>query len=117
MRRNRILAITFCALACLGYPKRSANAGWFGPGNYHECVLEKMKGQSPYMLETAQSACELEFPCPDKYHKDEFDAVLRICLQKLGPRPSPYDGLIADHYFAAALGCDSAAKQQMCLDR
>jgi hypothetical protein len=30
MRRNQILAITLCSLTCLGYPNRSANAGWFG---------------------------------------------------------------------------------------
>jgi hypothetical protein len=62
MRRNQILAITLCSLACLGYPNRSANAGWFGPSNYEECVLEKMKGQSSYMLATAQNACRLKFP-------------------------------------------------------
>jgi hypothetical protein len=62
MKRNQILAITLCSLACLGYPNRSAKAAWFGPSNYEECVLEKMKGQSSYMLATAQNACRLKFP-------------------------------------------------------
>jgi hypothetical protein len=64
MKRNQILAITFCSLACLGYPNRSANAGWFGPSNYEECVLEKMKGQSRYMFNAAMRACDDKFPCP-----------------------------------------------------
>jgi hypothetical protein len=37
-------------------------AGWFGPSNYDECVLEKMKGQKGYMLPTVRSACEKDFP-------------------------------------------------------
>ena len=49
MNRNQTLAITLCSLACLGYSTRSANAGWFGPSNYDECVLEKMKGQKWFM--------------------------------------------------------------------
>ena len=49
---NQILVIMFCSLARLGYANTSANAGWFGPSNYEECVLEKMKGQSPYLLKT-----------------------------------------------------------------
>jgi hypothetical protein len=61
MRRNQILAITLCSLACLGYANTSANAGWFGPSNYEECMLEKMKDQSPYMLKTAQDACRAKF--------------------------------------------------------
>jgi hypothetical protein len=31
MRRNQIITITLCSLTFLGYPNRSANAGWFGP--------------------------------------------------------------------------------------
>jgi hypothetical protein len=69
MRRTQILAITFCSLACLGYANTSANAGWFGPSNYEECVLEKMKGQQGYMLKTAQDACQAKF-------KDESKEVL-----------------------------------------
>ncbi|WP_285390872.1 hypothetical protein [Marinobacter azerbaijanicus] len=39
-----------------------AHGGWFGPDNYEECVLEKMKGQTKEMMWTAQTACEKEFP-------------------------------------------------------
>ena len=67
MRRNQILNITFFSLACLGYSNRITNAGWFGPSNYEECVLEKMKGQLPYMVKTARDACRLKFPCNDKF--------------------------------------------------
>ena len=65
MNRNQTLAITLCSLACLGYSTRSANAGWFDPSNYEECVLENMKGQGRYMFPTAREACLLKFPDPE----------------------------------------------------
>lgn len=34
----------------------------FGPDNYEECVLEKMKGQNKSMIHTARKACEKKFP-------------------------------------------------------
>lgn len=37
-------------------------AGWFGPDNYEDCVLEKMKGQDRAMIYTARKACEKQFP-------------------------------------------------------
>lgn len=80
MTRNQILSITLCCLTCLWYSTVSVNAGWFGPSNYQECVLGKMKGQAGDMLPTAQSACNLQFPCPDKYHKDEYDAGFGECI-------------------------------------
>ena len=43
-----------------------AEAGWFGPDNYEECVLDKMKGQDRGMLPTAEKACEKQFPFEKK---------------------------------------------------
>jgi hypothetical protein len=40
----------------------SSQAAWFGPDNYEECVLEKMKGQNKAMIQTARKACERQFP-------------------------------------------------------
>lgn len=37
-------------------------AGWLGPDNYEDCVLEKMKGQTKEMIWTARTACEKQFP-------------------------------------------------------
>jgi len=64
MYRNQILVLTLCSLACVGYANTSATAGWFGPSNYDECVLNKMKGQGPYMLPRAQQTCRDQFPLP-----------------------------------------------------
>jgi hypothetical protein len=41
---------------------QSASAGWFGPSNYEECVLDKMRGEAAYMLPTAEAACREKFP-------------------------------------------------------
>ena len=41
-------------------------AGWFGPDNYEECVLEKMKGQNVLMIVIVRAACEKMFPYEKK---------------------------------------------------
>jgi hypothetical protein len=75
MGRNQILAIMFCSLAFLSYENTGANAGWFGPSNADECLLEKMKGQLPGMFEIASAACIYQFACNAKF-TEEF----RKCL-------------------------------------
>jgi hypothetical protein len=64
MGRNQILALTLCSLAGVGYVNTSATAGWFGPSNYNECVLDTMKGQNAYMIEFAQAFCRKQLPLP-----------------------------------------------------
>lgn len=49
-------------------------AGLFGPTNYEECVLDKMKGQDRWMLSTAREACYIKFPPPPKEQMLEIDA-------------------------------------------
>jgi hypothetical protein len=45
-------------------------AGMFGPKNYNECVLEKMKGvTSDYAARVIQKACFDEFARTSKYQK------------------------------------------------
>lgn len=39
-----------------------SHAGIFGPSNYDECVLDKMKGQDKFMIHTARAACDKLFP-------------------------------------------------------
>lgn len=72
----------------------SAFAGIFGPSNFEECVLEKMKGQAPNLLYMARAACLKAFP-PEplevvishdriKYTwcKSEYDSVA-VCIEKV----------------------------------
>jgi hypothetical protein len=42
----------------------SAQTGFFGPKNFDECVLKRMKGQNDKMLGHARAACLKEFPSP-----------------------------------------------------
>ena len=43
----------------------SAQAGWFGPSTYEECVLENMKGVSSNAAALAiADACRAKFPLP-----------------------------------------------------
>lgn len=39
-----------------------AFAGLFGPGNFEECVLDKMKGQAQGLMGMASAACLISFP-------------------------------------------------------
>lgn len=39
-----------------------SQAGIFGPDNYEECVLDKMKGQAKSLIPIAKKACEKKFP-------------------------------------------------------
>ena len=40
----------------------TSTAGWLGPSDYDECVLEKMKGQSKNMVRHARNYCRSKFP-------------------------------------------------------
>jgi hypothetical protein len=59
MKKFKQTSILYVAFAM--FPL-SAFAGWFGPDNYEDCVLEKMKGQNKAMISTARKACEKQFP-------------------------------------------------------
>lgn len=39
-----------------------ATAGWFGPSNFDECVIEGMKGQDKSMVRLVAKMCEKKFP-------------------------------------------------------
>lgn len=54
-------------LVCIGFilsilAPLDARAGWFGPDNYEDCILEKMKDQPRNMMPYAEDACEKKFP-------------------------------------------------------
>lgn len=64
MGRRQFAFITLCSLACIAYTNYSASAGWFGPSNYDECLLDKTSGSmlSIFQLLTIQKACRDLFP-------------------------------------------------------
>ncbi|MBF0565558.1 MAG: tetratricopeptide repeat protein [Nitrospirae bacterium] len=42
---------------------RDSSAGWFGPSNYDECILEKMKGvSSDVAADEVKEACKRQYP-------------------------------------------------------
>jgi len=61
MGGRQLLTIAFCSLVCVGYANTLANAGWFGPSTYHECVLDEMKGRPQYMMGTVNKDCTAKF--------------------------------------------------------
>ena len=76
MGRNQILRLIACGFTYLSYLNGSATAGWFGPSDYNECVLDEMKGQPAYMKSYAKNACRNKFPCPD----GQMDPGIGVCM-------------------------------------
>lgn len=79
MGGRQLLTIAFCSLVCVGYANTRAHAGWFGPSNYSECMIEKMKGQPWNMSELVEATCTLQFACNDK-----FASAFRKCMGNAG---------------------------------
>lgn len=52
----------------------SAHSQLWGPKNFEECVLEKMKGQLQAMIHTARQACKISFPPPPTRQTIYLDA-------------------------------------------
>ena len=49
-------------LICL-FARGSAHAGWFGPNNYEDCILENIKGVTQTQaIGTIKNACRSKFP-------------------------------------------------------
>lgn len=65
-------------------------AGLFGPSNFEECVLDKMKGQDRVLYQTARAACLKAFP-PEvvidrdrlkfKWCKSDYESE-SVCLEQ-----------------------------------
>ena len=59
------MSIRFVLLQVLmltGFSSATVHAQWFGPKNFEDCVLDKMKGQQPNMVGIARAACLKLFP-------------------------------------------------------
>src|SRR5208337_378113 len=71
MGRHQLVSVTLCSLACIVYTNYSASAGWFGPSNYNECVLDKESDRmlSPLQVLDIESACRGLFP-PEPKEKE-----------------------------------------------
>jgi hypothetical protein len=78
MSHAQVLAVALCL--GVGLTNNSANAGWFGPRNFEECVIDKMDGKASYLLPTVRGLCDKLFPC----EKDEKYLACRpgdtLCL-------------------------------------
>lgn len=59
------------AFALLLTISQASHAGLFGPSNFEECVLDKMKGQDRSMIYVAREACAKAFPDLEQSLDDE----------------------------------------------
>ena len=66
MKLTKILPIAYIVVGFVSCPFSTAHAGWFGPSNYDECVLDKMGDRlmSPLQVVAIQDACRNLFPPP-----------------------------------------------------
>lgn len=77
MTIDRMVAIAVCGLVCVLYSYKHAAAGWFGPSNYNECLIDKMKGQNALMMPRAAAECLTQFACNAEARND-----FRQCLER-----------------------------------
>jgi hypothetical protein len=54
--------LTITGVLIAAFNSSPVSAQFFGPKNYDECMLEKMKGQAPNMASIASRACLQTFP-------------------------------------------------------
>ena len=71
LRKASFILTTLALILCISF---GVQAGWFGPSNYEECILIKMKGQDRSMFRFAEDACEQEFP----HEKELFEYLDKI---------------------------------------
>jgi hypothetical protein len=72
-------------IAALLLSTSGANAGWFGPSDYRECVLNEMKGQSANLLPTVKGLCDKRFPCPLPTQRS-FESCDKLSDPTIDPR-------------------------------
>lgn len=71
MRRSHTF-ITVTALIAITTTVPAYAQWWrLGPKNFDECVLEKMKGQVPGMIQYARKACREQFPEEELFARGE----------------------------------------------
>src|SRR4051794_28110669 len=59
--RGKNYIIISANIAFVFWTNITANAGWFGPSTYDDCVLDGMKGRPRYMIDTVNSSCRSKF--------------------------------------------------------
>ena len=91
-------ALSYIILLILVSPI-TTSAGFFGPSNYDECVLENMKGvTSDQAARAIQAACTKKFPL-EKEDLSKYENISKEKLDKIDGKAS----LKFDNYFGGHL--------------
>lgn len=91
-------AISYIILLILVSPV-STSAGFFGPSNYDECVLDNMKGvTSDQAARAIQAACRKKFPI-EKEDLSKYDSITEEKLDNISGRA----GIQFGNYFGGYL--------------
>jgi hypothetical protein len=64
-----------------------ASAGWFGPSNYDECILDEMKGRPQYMMGAVKTDCRAKFctfVAPTNEQNVESEQNYNRCIEEKG---------------------------------
>jgi len=69
-----LLLLSLCFPTSL-YSSCATYAGWFGPSNYKECILDKMKGQTTFMLPLVEEQCTVQFACNAEARRKFEDCI------------------------------------------
>ena len=71
----------FYSIAMLMTMTLASDAGWFGPSDYTECMIDGMKGQPSSMKSTVDKMCEAKFPCVSPEHLAELNEKRKRCVE------------------------------------
>jgi hypothetical protein len=83
----RRVALTILGFALAG----TAGAGWFGPSNYDECILEHLKGVSSDMgARMVAASCAKQFPPKKVVETAAPPKDTRPAQVPDGPRPGGF---------------------------
>ena len=87
----------------------SAQAGWFGPSTYDECILDEMKGRPACMMETVKRDCTAKFctEVPVPRITEERKVALTAAAKKAADECQSKADASSDYYTRLLTVCPS----------
>jgi hypothetical protein len=104
MKFNRVLPIVYILIGVFSCPFSTAHAGWFGPSNYNECILDKIDKRFLSNLQVL----DIEYACRHLFALDPDPPK---------PAPDPPKPEQLDDKFIKYSNCaDAAGNYSICIN-
>lgn len=110
MKKQVVVTLSSVILAAASYAVMpAAKAGWFGPGSYEECVMDrvqKLEKKAAYVMTELRASCRKQFPYTaaeleenkrrDERVRAEFDRLVKQEQQRIQAEEQERQRLQAD---------------------